>query len=404
MNGTGAELLAPAGSWAALNAAVRAGADAVYFGVGHLNMRARAAMNFTEADLTALVARCREAGVRAYLTLNLILYDDELERVDALCEAAAAADVDAVICHDFAVIEAARRKGLAVHLSTQANVSNLQAVRFYANYADVIVLARELSLSRMRRIARGIEANGILGPAGRGLRIEAFVHGALCVAVSGKCHMSLAGFNHSANRGDCLQPCRRAYAVTDVETGQSFEIENQYVMSPSDLCTLGQLPQLLEAGVSVFKIEGRGRSADYVATTVACYREALDAIDQGGFTNDAVEAWKTRLASVFNRGFWEGGYYLDQPSGAWSGPPENKATRRKAQIGRVVNYYRRAGVAEVCIHDGPLEPGDSLLVIGPTTGVVEFSADSLVHHEETGTLTVPVPEKVRPNDKVFRWK
>lgn len=404
----GIEVLAPAGSWESLSAGLQAGADSVYFGVGQLNMRARAALNFGEEDLPAIVERCHASGARAYLTLNNIIYDDELAAVENLCARALSAGVDAVICHDFAVLEVVAAAGLPIHLSTQANVSNFRAVKAYARYAEVIVLARELGLAQIAAIHRQVGEQQLCGPGGQPLRLEAFVHGALCVAISGKCQMSLYQFNHSANRGDCLQSCRRAYTVTDSETGDQLEIDNNYVMSPKDLCTIGCLDQLLAAGIDVLKIEGRGRSADYVATTVSCYREAVAAIRAGSFDEQAVAAWRARLASVFNRGFWEGGYYLGHTGSEWSGYAGNRATVRKFQIGRVNNYYATPKVAELELFNGDIRAGDALMVIGPTTGSVRFIAEGMVCDGQEvqaasrgQSITVQVPVAVRRNDKVF---
>ncbi|MBR2363924.1 MAG: U32 family peptidase, partial [Lentisphaeria bacterium] len=331
-------LLAPAGSFESLSAALSNGADAVYFGVGKLNMRSRATVNFTMKDLPVIAEMCHKKGVQAWMTLNTVVFDEELEEVRTLCEAAKKAGIDAVIASDHAVLEIARQKSLSIHLSVQANITNLESVRFYAKYADIMVLARELTLKQISRICKGIKEERITGPSGNPVKIEVFVHGALCVAVSGKCYMSLALFNTSANRGDCYQPCRRAYTVKDAVNGNELEIENHYVMSPQDICTIEILPRLLEAGVSVLKIEGRGRSADYVAKVTAVYREAVDLWKQGGKPEkEVLEVWKNRLGEVFNRGFWHGGYYLGEKSGEWACSGENKASRKKILCGKVVN-------------------------------------------------------------------
>lgn len=405
------EILAPAGSWEALAAALQAGADSVYFGVGKLNMRARAAMNFTTQDLPEIVNRCHNIGVRAYLTMNNVLYDEEAAEARSMVCAAADAKIDAIICHDFSVVQVVREAGLPVHLSTQANIANLAAVRFYAQFADVVVLARELTLPQIQHITRAVAAEDIRGPSGRLVRIEAFVHGALCVAISGKCQMSLAHYDHSANRGDCLQSCRRAYTVTDSQTGQAFAIENEYVMSPKDLCTIGCLDDIITAGVEILKIEGRGRSADYVAATVSCYREARDAISAGNFTEAAVAQWRARLDAVFNRGFWEGGYYLGRKGEEWSGYSGNRARETKQQIGRVHNYFAKPGIVELELTEADLPAGSTLLVMGPTTGVVRFRADSLlvegqpVNTAPKGThATCFIGDKVRRNDRLFLLK
>ncbi len=403
-------LLAPAGSFESLEAALQNGADAVYFGAGELNMRARAAANFSAEDLPEIVRRCRTRGAEAWLALNTIIYDEELEKVRALCRRAKETGVDAVIAMDPAVIRAAREAELPVHLSVQANAANIESVRFYAQYADVIVLARELSLEQIARICNEIREQEIRGPSGELIRIEVFVHGALCVAVSGKCYMSLAEFNHSANRGECFQSCRRSYTVRDTETGAEFAVDNRYVMSPKDLCTIEFLGELLDSGASILKIEGRGRSADYVAETVAVYREAVDLWKSGAVPSpEQRTVWKQRLAQVFNRGFWEGGYYLGRKLGEWAGSGDNQATVRKIFLGTIVNYYPRAGAAEVRLTSDSLPSGADLLITGNTTGALKLRAESVrvgdlaVPKAEKGTnATFPCPAKVRENDKVYR--
>jgi len=402
------ELLAPAGSWEALRAALSAGADAVYFGVGKLNMRARAAMNFKECDLEDIMSACHERGVRGYLTINNVIYDSELPDLDRLIGLAAEAGVDAVICHDLAVIQRVANAGLPVHLSTQANISNIEAVAFHAQFADVVVLARELNLEQIRSIAESVVSRSLRGPSGELVRLEAFVHGALCVAVSGKCGMSLAQTNHSANRGDCLQSCRRSYRVTDTQTGEELVVDNEYVMSPRDLCTIVCLDEILESGISVLKIEGRGRSADYVSTVVSCYREAIESVAGASFSEEKVADWTERLRKVFNRGFWEGGYYMGRATEQWSGYSGNRATERKMQVGVVHNFFGGAGVAEIRIQNIGLKRGEAVMVTGPTTGVLRFCPDELRVNEECrgeanpgDHVTCRVPEKVRRNDKVF---
>ena len=403
-------LLAPAGSFESLEAALQNGADAVYFGAGELNMRARAAANFSAEDLPEIVRRCRTRGAEAWLALNTIIFDEELEKVRALCRRAKETGVDAVIAMDPAVIRAAREAELPVHLSVQANAANIESVRFYARYADVIVLARELSLEQIARICNEIREQEIRGPSGELVRIEVFVHGALCVAVSGKCYMSLAEFNHSANRGECFQSCRRSYTVRDTETGAEFAVDNRYVMSPKDLCTIEFLGELLDSGASILKIEGRGRSADYVAETVAVYREAVDLWKSGAVPSpEQRTVWKQRLTQVFNRGFWEGGYYLGRKLGEWAGSGDNQATVRKIFLGTIVNYYPRAGAAEVRLTSDSLPSGADLLITGNTTGALKLRAESVrvgdlaVPKAEKGTnATFPCPAKVRENDKVYR--
>ena len=402
-------LLAPAGSFESLNAALNNGADAIYFGVGKLNMRSRGAVNFSLEDLPEIIKLCHARGAKGWMTLNTVVFDGEIEEVKKLCQAAKQAGVDAVIASDMAVIMAARAQGLPVHLSVQANIANLEAVRFYAAFADVMVLARELSLEKIARICRGIEEEKITGPSGELVKIEVFIHGALCVAVSGKCYMSLAVFNSSANRGDCYQVCRRAYTVKDSVLGNELEIENNYVMSPKDICTVGAIGRILEAGVKVLKIEGRGRSADYAASVTAVYREAVD-LHEKGLTPSQEElcCWQKRLEGVFNRGFWEGGYYLGEESSMWAQGADNKATRVKVLCGKVTNYYRKAGIAEVLLSANEVCKGDEFLITGPSTGAVEGTLETFRAGDEEKekalkgeTITFPYKECVRKNDTFF---
>lgn len=407
------EIMAPAGSFESLAAALNAGADSVYFGIGSLNMRSRATVNFTVEDLPAIVSQCREHEAKAYLTLNIIVYDEELEEVRQLCNAARDAGIDAVIASDMAVIEYAHSIGLPVHISVQANVCNIAAVRFFSRYAEVVVLARELTLSQIRHIIDGISREQICGPEGKLLRVEIFAHGALCVAISGKCYMSLAAYNSSAQRGACFQNCRRAYRVIDEETGNEMVIDNKYVMSPKDICTVGVLDQLLDAGVSVFKLEGRGRSSDYVRTVTSVYKEAAQACRNGTYSPNLIEIWLERLRRVFNRGFWQGGYYLGKPWGEWSGTSVNRASVHKVHIGKVTNYFRKSGIAEIFLEAAPLSTGQDILITGPTTGAIELTPVSLKVELNPGCLTeVPLaekgrtiyilsPDKVRRNDKVY---
>lgn len=409
------EIMSPAGSFESLAAALNAGADSVYFGVGNLNMRSRAAVNFTPDDLPEIVNRCHEHHAKAYLTLNIIVYDDELEDMKSLCDAALKCGVDAVIASDISVISYACKIGLPVHISVQANVCNMEAVRFYARYAEVMVLARELTLKQIRGIIEGIEKENIRGPGGELVRIEIFAHGALCVAVSGKCYMSLGAYNASANRGGCFQNCRRSYKVTDEQTGYEMVIDNKYVMSPKDLCTVSVLDQLIEAGVSVLKLEGRGRSADYVGTVTSVYKEASLACLDNTFNAEKVERWLERLGTVFNRGFWLGGYYLGTEWGEWSGSGNNRASRLKTHIGKVTNYYKKSGVAEILLDGGSFMLGDTLLATGPTTGALEWvpgeiranvddEMKSVSEGEKGGYVYVSVPEAVRRNDKIYLIK
>lgn len=408
------ELMAPAGSWESLSAALKAGADSLYFGVGKINMRARSANNFEVGDLGEIVAKCREFHARPYLTLNTILFDEELAEAKLLCHAAKEAGVDAVIAADPAVLQIARAEGLPIHLSVQANVTNLAAAEFYSSFADVIVLARELSLDQIRRIIEDIRERGITGPSGRLLQIEIFAHGALCVAFSGKCQMSLSlyGPEASASRGACFQPCRRNYLVTDQETGAELVLDGHQVMSPKDLCTLPFLDQILDVGVSVLKIEGRGRSADFVSTVVGVYREAIDAWKDGSFCGKRESGkWMVELGKVFNRGFWEGGYYLGKPLGEWAASSNSQATEKKIFAGEITKYYARIGVAEVLVRAGQLCLGDDLWILGETSGAVRAKITELrtgeegtpVTSAEKGTLaSFPVPEKVRAGDHLYR--
>jgi len=408
------ELMAPAGSWESLSAALKAGADSVYFGVGKLNMRARSAGNFAVDDLREITAKCRKFKVKTYLTLNTILFDSELDEAEALCRKAKDEGVDAVIAADPAVLQISKAAGLPVHLSVQANATNLAAVKFYSAFADVIVLARELSLGQICGIITGIREDRITGPSGRLVQIEIFAHGALCVAYSGKCQMSLAlyGPKASANRGACFQPCRRNYSVTDQETGSELVIDGHQVLSPKDLCTLPFLNQILDAGVSVLKIEGRGRSADFVSTTVRVYREAIDAWKEGSFQKKLESGfWMAELEKVFNRGFWEGGYYLGKPLGDWTTSPDSQATERKIFVGKITRYYARIGVAESLIRGEPIRLNDELWILGETTGAVRAKATELrigenatpVQQADKGMVAAfPVPEKVREGDRLYR--
>lgn len=402
------ELLAPAGSYPALAAAIRAGADSVYFGIDRLNMRSRASGSFKIEDLRRIARICHWCRVRCYLTLNTVVYDSELEEVENICSAAADAGVDAVIAMDFAAIRAARRHGLPVHISVQANIANLEAVRHYSEYSDLVVLARELTLERIASIAEGIEAENIRGPSGDRLRLEVFVHGALCVAISGKCYMSLALYNSSANRGECLQACRRGYMVEDAETGDRLEIDNNYVMSPRDLCMLAHLDRLVEAGVGVFKIEGRARSANYVSVVTAAYRRALDEIGRGTYSPEIYAEEISELERVFNRGFWQGGYYCGERLGEWSRSGHSQATQRRIQLGIVANCFARIGVIEFELWQKELSSGSRILVEGPTTGAVEAVAPELRVDGKTVSravkgerVTIAMPAKCRRNDKVF---
>ena len=403
-------LLAPAGSYESLEAGLQNGADAVYFGVGKLNMRSNATVNFTVDDLPEVAARCHARNAKAWLAVNTIIFDSELEEVRELCRRAKEARIDAVIASDPAVMRIARSMKLPVHLSVQANIANTETVRFYSQFADVVVLARELTLDQIAHICRTIREEKICGPSGELIKVEIFIHGALCVAVSGKCGMSLAAYNSSANRGACFQNCRRSYTVRDTETGTEFNIDNRYVMSPRDLCTLEFFDRILESGVSVLKIEGRGRSADYVAHVVRVYRAALDQWLRGEpLRPEQLAKWEEELASVFNRGFWKGGYYLGNRLGEWAACGDSQATVRKEFVGRIVNYYKKPEVAELQMTSGELVPGDRILVTGDTTGAQELKVDEFlldgaaVNPAKKGmNVTFLSPVRLSANDKVYK--
>ncbi len=402
------ELMAPAGSYASLSAAIRAGADSIYFGVDKLNMRSRAASPFSLADLKRIARICRWCGVKSYLALNVIVYDDELETMREICAAAKAAKLDAIIASDISAIEYAHAIGLEVHISVQANVSNISAVKFYSRYADVMVLARELTLEQISAITAAIKAEDIRGPKGELVQIELFAHGALCVAISGKCYMSLGQYNKSANRGACFQNCRRAYRLTDVETGDELEVQNRYIMSPKDLCTLPHLDRLADAGVSVYKLEGRARTPQYVSTVTQAYRAGLDAVEDGTFDAENFDLLQAGLAEVFNRGFWDGGYYLGNQMGEWAASGHSQATHKRIQLGVVTNYFAKIGVCEFKLWQQELLPGCEILVEGPTTGAVQTHLESLRVDErpadkavKNDMVTFALPEKARRQDKVF---
>lgn len=403
------EITAPAGSWESLMAAVQAGADSVYFGAGGLNMRSKSSFNFGPGDLGRIASICRENGMKSYITLNAVIYDSEREEMERMVDAAAESSIDGVIASDMSVIEYAFRQGFPVHLSTQLNISNTSALKFYAKYGDVAVLARELDLEQVKMIHEAIRRENICGPGGEQIRIEMFVHGALCMAVSGKCYMSLHQNNTSANRGSCYQTCRRSYIVTDRETGYELEIDNEYIMSPRDLCTIGFLDRMLDAGVRVLKIEGRARSPEYVKTVTECYDEAVKAVIGGNYSAVKINDWKKRLSTVFNRGFWDG-YYLGQKAGEWHNRYGSAATRRKVYLGRITNYFTRPRVAEIKLENGDLRSGDLLLITGPTTGVVEHTAGEIrVDYTRTDMApkgsycSVKINEYLRTSDKVYKW-
>lgn len=402
------ELMAPAGSYESLQAAIQGGADAVYFGVEKLNMRSRSSFNFTMDDLDRVIGIAGENQMFTYLTLNSIIYNTELEQVKEIIGRAGEAGITAIIASDPSVISAAREAGIAVHLSTQLNISNLESLKFYAAWADVAVLARELTLDQVKDISNGIRTQDINGPSGELFRIELFIHGALCMAISGKCYLSLHQYGYSANRGACLQACRRSYIVSEKETGKELEIDQEYIMSPKDLCTISFLDRILDAGVSVLKIEGRARSPEYVKTVTECYNEAIASCLEGTFTRIKIQAWEKRLSQVFNRGFWDG-YYLGQEIGEWSRGYGSNATKRKILIGKGMNYFSKLGVAEFLIESNEINVGDEILVTGPTTGVMELTVSELqVDREQVATakkgdhFSCPVPGIVRRSDKLFK--
>ena len=408
------EIMAPAGNYECLRAAIQGGADSVYFGVGHLNMRSRSAANFAPEDLSEVVRVCRSAGVRTYLTLNIILYEEDLAPMRAALDAALAAGVDAVIASDVAALEYARSIGLEVHASTQLNVSNIEALKFYSRWADVVVLARELNLGQVRRIYDAIVSENICGPSGKPVRIEMFAHGALCMAVSGKCYMSLHAYGASANRGACMQVCRRGYGVTDLETGYELNVDHEYIMSPKDLCTIEFMQKMVDSGVRVFKIEGRARSAEYVGRCARCYRQAADAVADGTYTPEMAAELKSQLGEVFNRGFWDG-YYQGAPLGEWSSVYGSQATRRKVYLGKISNWFDKIGVAEIAVEAADLHKGDEIMVIGATSGLTQTVVDDMRLELKPCDLapkgtrcSVAIPagpsgEHVRRGDKVFLW-
>ncbi len=402
------EIMAPVGSRDSLAAALKAGAGSVYFGVEQLNMRSHSANHFTLDDLREIAATCKEHGVKSYLTVNTIIYGEDIELMHQIVDAAHEADITAIIASDVAVMTYCRQVGVEVHLSTQLNISNIEALRFYAQFADVVVLARELNMDQVAEIYRQIQEQHITGPSGELVRIEMFCHGALCMAISGKCYMSLDNTGRSANRGACMQICRRSYVVTDRETGTELEIDNKYIMSPKDLKTIRFIDRLMNAGVRVFKIEGRARGPEYVLTVVQCYREAMQSVLDGTFTEEKKNAWDERLATVFNRGFWDG-YYQGQLLGEWNKHYGSCATERKQYIGKGVKYFSKLGVAEFTVEADTFSVGDKMLITGPTTGALYVTVDEIhddvqpVQTAQQGTrVSIKVPEKVRPSDKLFK--
>lgn len=403
------ELMSPAGDFTSMQAALDNGADSVYFGVEQLNMRARASMNFTIDDLPEIVRRCSEKGVRTYLTLNTIIYDHDLSLIKTLLDKAKAANLTAVIAMDQAVISYARQIGMEVHISTQINVTNIETVKFYALFADTIVMSRELSITQIKKICDQIIKDDVRGPSGNLVEVEIFGHGALCMAVSGKCYLSLHSHNSSANRGACKQNCRKKYTVIDQETGFEIELDNEYMMSPKDLCTISFLDQVVESGVKVLKIEGRGRAPEYVATVTKCYREAIDAIFDGTYSPEKVADWMARLETVYNRGFWSG-YYLGQELGEWSETSGSSATQKKVYIGKGRHFYPKSNVAEFLIEAYDLAVGDRVLIQGPTTGSQEMLLESMIVDQKpaaekaskTDVITFKTDFRVRPSDKLYK--
>ncbi|GAB1404842.1 peptidase U32 family protein [Lentimicrobium sp.] len=401
------EIMSPVGSFESLMAAIKAGAGSIYFGAGQLNMRARSSSNFSPDAIREITRICRENGVKSYLTLNTIIYDEELELMREMVDLAKESGVSAIIASDLAVMEYAKYRGVEIHISTQCNITNVEAIKFYAKYADVMVLARELNISQMQFITQAIKEQNITGPSGKPVQIEVFVHGALCMAVSGKCYLSLDNFNASANRGACQQPCRRAYTVKDADNQIELEIENKYIMSPKDLMTIPILDRLLDAGVTVLKIEGRGRPAEYVKTVTKVYHEAVEAWKNNQFTPDKVEKWTTELSTVYNRGFWSG-YYLGEKTGEWSNRYGSQATRRKVYVGKVVNFFNQLNVAEIKIETHAISVGDNILIVGPTTGASETVVEEIrvelspVQKAVKGEhCSIPVNELLRRGDKVY---
>ncbi len=403
------EIMAPAGSYESLMAAIQGRADSVYFGVEQLNMRAGSSNNFTLDDLKNIAKVCLEHGLKSYLTLNVVVYDEEIEQMRRIVDVAAKSGINAVIASDLAVINHAFSTGMEVHLSTQLNISNVEALRFYAQWADVAVLARELDLKKVKNIFETIVREDIRGPKGGQVKIEMFSHGALCMAISGKCYLSLHDSNKSANRGTCYQICRRGYTVTEKETGAQLDIDNEYIMSPKDLCTIGFTDKMIDAGVRVFKIEGRARSAEYVRTVSECYYEAVTAVIDGSYDEEKINNWKERLSTVFNRGFWDG-YYLGQRLGEWNNRYGSSSSMKKVYLGKVTNYFTRLKVAEIKLETNDLQRDDTIMVTGPTTGVVQYEVDEIrVDLKKTDIAkkgeycSIPAADYLRRSDKVFLW-
>ena len=401
------EIMSPVGSFESLASAIQAGAGSVYFGLGKLNMRAGSTVNFTEEDLGSITELCQQHNVKSYLAVNTIMYDSDIAEMHRIIDLAKQKHITAIIASDTAVLEYALQQGVEIHASTQLNISNIEAVKFFAKYCDVVVLARELTLDKVAYIHQQIREQNIRGPKGGLVRIEMFVHGALCMAVSGKCYLSLHELGRSANRGACLQVCRRAYTVKDRESDITLDVENEYIMSPKDLCTVGFIDKILAAGVEVLKIEGRARPPEYVKTVTQVYHEAVNAVEQGTFTPEKAEAWKARLSEVFNRGFWDG-YYLGQRLGEWNNIHGSKAKYHKEFVGTVNNFFSRLSVAEIYMNSGKISVGDKVLIIGPTTGTIDITLSEIRFDDRQSdsakkgdVISIPVPEKVRRSDKLY---
>jgi U32 family peptidase len=402
------EITAPVGSLESLQAAILAGADSVYFGVGNLNMRSRSSINFTLRDLVKISNICNKAGIRTYLTLNSVIYDAEINEMKKIVDSAKKNGISAIIASDQAVIQYASATGMEVHMSTQTNISNLEAVKYYSEFADVMVTARELSLDQVSALTKAIKKNKITGPSGKLVQLELFAHGALCMAISGKCYLSLDNYNYSANRGACIQLCRRPYRVTDTDGGTELLVDNEYIMSPKDLCTIGFLDKILKAGVTILKIEGRGRSPEYVKTVVSCYREAVDSISAGSYDQEKIDGWYERLKTVYNRGFWDG-YYLGKKMGEWVDQHGSVATTTKEYVGKVTNYFTRLKVAEIKMESGTLSVGDNIYIQGPTTGSIEYTIPEIRIDLKTNpkaikgeSISIPIKTLIRRNDKIYK--
>ena len=403
------EIMSPVGSYETLMAAIQGGASSVYFGVGNLNMRSKSTYNFTLDDLHNIISICNENKIKSYLTVNTVIYDSEIPQMRQLIDAAKKAGISAIIASDMAVVEYAHSIGVEIHASTQLNISNFEAVKFFSKYCDVMVLARELTLKQTEVICRQVIENNITGPSGNPVLIEIFVHGALCMSISGKCYLSLHENNHSANRGSCFQNCRRAYTVTEKESDYQLDIENEYIMSPKDLCTIHFLDKILDAGVSVLKIEGRARAPEYVKITTKCYHDAVEAWKTNSFSKEKIAAWTDELKTIYNRGFWEG-YYLGDKLGQWNENYGSVATKTKVYVGKVTNFFKNLSVGEILIESGELQISDDILIIGPTTGVVENKINEIRFKEKSVTsvkkgdlISIPFPALVRRNDKVYKW-